>query len=141
MRRQLGLPPTGANDATTVDWTLTAPTELDHKRIEPRVTTIISAATPIFNTDQCECLDITDLVEDVVSMTAGMTGTPHNFQKLMVRIFSRSAHTILWGDAFEDSGVARLLEITQPGMTHQVGLEYNPARERWTCLATDVLGH
>lgn len=141
MRKQLGLPPVQAADATTLDWTEHAPTDLERKRIIPRVTSIVSAAVPVFDTDECDCLDITDLVEDIVSMTAGMSGAPRNFQHLMVRVFSRAVRQIEWGPSFRSSGVSQLLTVTVPGQTHQVGLEFNTAQDTWICLATDVLGY
>lgn len=141
MREQLGLAPAGADDATTVDWTLRAPAELEHKRLVPRVTTILNAAVPVFNTDDCDCLDITGLVDPITSMTAGMTGSPLNFQHLMVRIYSTYVLALLWGDAYLDSGQAQLPQVTQAGQTHQIGLEYNTPKGLWICLASDVIGY
>lgn len=134
MREQLGVAPSRDFDTATVEWT--------HAQVVPRVTTVISADTPIFDVSYPHsCLDITNLTEDIISMTAGMTGTAHNFWKLMVRIYTPASQLIEWGDAFFDSGVAGLPPITQPGKTHQIGLEYNLARDQWACLASDILGY
>lgn len=139
MRRQLGTAPVRVDDSTTIGWVEDAPAELNHKRVVLRVHTVISSATPVFDTDDCDCLDIVNLSEEIVSMTSGMTGNPDNFQKLMVRIYSEGTYPVNWGEGFTD-GAAPLLPITQPGKTHQVGLEYNQALQRWTCLASDILG-
>ena len=133
MREQLGPAASRDADAVTLDW-------VKHHRSFPRVTVIPSAAIPLFNTDECDCLDITELSVDIESMTQGMSGDPYDFQKLMVRIFSATSQNITWGDGFANSGVAWLPEITQPGKTHQIGLEYNLSQGVWRCLAADAVG-
>lgn len=133
-REQVGTVPVRPDDAATLGW-------LFSNRVPPRVISVLSAAVPAFDTDLYDCLDITDLVEDITSMSAGMTGVPANFQKLMVRIFSPAPQLIAWGDAYLDSGVAMLPSHSQAGLTISAGLEYNAARGLWICLAADPLGY
>ena len=60
-------------------------------------------------------------------MTSGLTGTPTEGQKLLVRIKGVAAQTISWGASFSSSGVATLLATTVAGKTHMVGLIYDSA--------------
>lgn len=108
----------------------------------PHVITVDSSAVPVFDVSHpYTCLDITELTEDVTSMSNGMEGTPQNFWRLMVRVFGVSTQRINWGPAFVDSGIARAVTVTQPNKTHEVGFEYNSARDVWTCLAVDPVGY
>lgn len=93
--------------------TLTLPTSTDtllgrattdtltNKRITNRITTITSSATPTVNTDDCDCVTITELATDITSMTTNLSWTPTNFQKLIYRIKDDgTARAITWGAAF-----------------------------------------
>lgn len=109
---------------------------LTNKRITPRITTITSSATPTINTDDCDCVTITALAAAITSMTTNLSGTPTNFQKLLIRIKDNgTARAITWGTSFQ-SGSATLPTTTVLGKTLMVGLIYDSVDSKWTCEAT-----
>lgn len=107
----------------------------------PRVTTITTSTTPAINTDACDLVTITGQTANITSMTTGLTGTPHNGQKLMIRITGTAARTIAWGASFQSSGVATLLATTSGTNTHTIGLVYDSVDAKWTCMAVDAIGY
>lgn len=109
---------------------------LTNKRITSRITTITSSATPTINTDDCDCVTITALAAAITSMTTNLSGTPTNFQKLLIRIKDNgTARAITWGTSFQ-SGSATLPTTTVLGKTLMVGLIYDSVDSKWTCEAT-----
>lgn len=102
----------------------------------PRVTTIASSATPTINTDNCNCVTITALAADITSMTTNLSGTPVNFQKLMIRIKDNgTARAITWGAKFEAVGVA-LPTTTVISKRLTVGFIYDTVTAKWGCVAS-----
>jgi hypothetical protein len=109
---------------------------MDSSELAPRVLTITSSATPAINTDICEAVSITALAAAITSMTSGLTGTPRNFQRLMIRIKDNgTARAISWGASFE-AGCAALPTTTVLGKTLLVGLVYDAVDVKWACEAT-----
>ncbi len=103
----------------------------------PRVTTITSNAVPAINTDQADCVTITALDTAITSMTSGLTGTPVNFQKLIIRIKDDgSPRAITWGASFVSSQ-AILPTTTVTSKVTTVGLIYDGVKTKWICLAVD----
>lgn len=122
--------------------TPTSTQTLTNKRITSRVTTVTSSATPTFNTDNCDLLDITALATNISSMTSGMTGTPTNGQKLMIRIKDNGTpRSITWGANFQSSGVATLLPSTSSSREHHIMVMYSTGVNKWVCLAVDSVGY
>ena len=84
-------PPSGTAVGTTDTQTLT------NKRVTGRVTSEASSATPTINTDNSDAHSITALAVAITSMTTNLTGTPTNFQKLIIRIKDNgTARAITW---------------------------------------------
>ena len=109
---------------------------LTNKRVTPRITTITSSATPTINTDNCDCVTITALAADITSMTSGLSGTPTNFQKLIIRIKDDgTARNITWGASYVNRGVA-LPTTTIVSKVTTVGLEYDSVAAVWGCIGT-----
>lgn len=107
-----------------------------NKRITPRVGSTASSATPTINTDNVDCYSITALATNITSMTTNLSGTPTNFQKLLIRIKDNgSARTISWGSDFE-SGSKDLPTTTEAGKTLLVGLVYDSVDSKWACEAS-----
>lgn len=107
-----------------------------NKRMTPRVTSITSSATPTINTDSCDAVTITALAAAITSMTTNLSGTPVNFQRLLIRIKDDgTARAITWGTSFQ-SGTATLPTTTVLGKTLMVGLIYDSVDGKWTCEAT-----
>ncbi len=107
------------------------------KRITPRVTSITSSATPAINTDNADAVTITALAVAITSMTSSLTGTPTNFQHLLIRFKDNgSPHAISWGASFESSQ-STLPTTTVASKVTRVGLEWDSVKAKWICLATD----
>ena len=115
-------------------WTAT----LTNKRITPRITTITTHATPTINTDSCDCVTITAQAEAITSMTTNLSGTPTNFQKLIIRIKDNgTARTIAWGASYQN-GSEVLPTTTVSGKTLLVGLIWDSVDSKWTIEARGV---
>lgn len=97
----------------------------DARRIAPRINTTASSATPAINTDTTDQFNITALATAITSMTSGMTGTPVDGQKLVVRIRDNgTARAIAWGANWHAVGPA-LPATTIAGKTLYVGAIWN----------------
>jgi hypothetical protein len=111
-------------------------TTLTNKRITARVTTITSDATPTINTDNCDAVTITAQAEAITSMTTNLSGTPTNFQKLIIRIKDNgTARAITWGASFEAKGTA-LPTTTVISKVLTVGFIYDTVTSKWGCVAS-----
>ena len=103
--------------------------------IIPRITTITSHATPTINTDNCDAVTITAQAADITSMTTNLSGTPVNFQKLIIRILDDgTARAITWGASFAAKG-ATLPTTTVANKLLTVGFIYNTVTSKWECVA------
>jgi hypothetical protein len=122
--------PSGAAVGTSDTQTLT------NKRIDPRVSTEASSATPTINTDNVDAHSITALATAITSMTTNLSGTPVDFQKLIIRIKDNgTARAITWGASFEAKGVA-LPTTTVLGKVLTVGFIYDTVTSKWGCVAS-----
>lgn len=108
-----------------------------YARIVPRVLSITSSATPSINTDRYDAVTITALATAITSMTSSLSGTPLNFQKLIIRFKDDgSPHAITWGSSFVSSQ-ATLPTTTVAGKVTTVGLMEDTVKAKWVCLAVD----
>ena len=108
---------------------------LTNKRVEPRVSTEVSSATPTINTDNVDAHSITALAAAITSMTSNLSGTPTNFQRLTIRILDDgTARAITWGASFEDAGYP-LPTTTIVSKLLTVGLIYNTVTSKWGCVS------
>lgn len=135
--------------ATSVDNTIARFNGADNKTIQdsvvvltdgglitPRITTIASNANPTINTDNCDAVTITAQAEAIVSMTTNLSGTPVNFQKLIVRVKDDgTARAIAWGAKFEAKGVA-LPTTTVISKVLTVGFIHDTVTAKWGCVAS-----
>lgn len=104
--------------------------------VAARVTTVTSSATPTLNTDSSDSLTITALAANITSMTTNLTGTPDNFQRLIVRIKDNGTpRTIAWGAKFSPMGVA-LPTTTTTSKVLTVGFIYDTVTAAWGCVAS-----
>jgi hypothetical protein len=109
---------------------------LTNKRLTPRITTITSSGTPTINTDNCDAVTITAQAAAITSMTTNLSGTPTNFQKLIIRIKDDgTARAITWGASFEAKGVA-LPTTTVISKVLTVGFIYDTVTSKWGCVAS-----
>lgn len=124
------LPTTGTLSAIAGTETLT------NKRVTPRVTSEASSATPTINTDNSDAHSITALAAAITSMTTNLSGTPTNFQKLIIRFKDDgTARAITWGASFEAKGVA-LPTTTVISKVLTVGFIYDTVTSKWGCVAS-----
>lgn len=111
-------------------------------KIQTRVGTTVSSAAPAINVDNCDQFNITALAVAITSMSSGLSGTPYDGQKLLIRIKDNgTARAITWGASFKSSGTAPLLATTVAGKTHHVGLIYDAEVSKWVCIAVDAAGY
>jgi hypothetical protein len=105
-------------------------------RVVPRVGYVASSATPTINIDLYDAYSITALATAITSMTTNLSGTPTNFQKLIIRIKDDgTARAIAWGASFSD-GIVALPTTTILSKTLTVGLIYNTVTSKWECMAS-----
>jgi len=118
------------------DYTTPSDTEtMTNKRITPRITSISSSATPTINTDNCDAVTITAQAADITSMTTNLTGTPNNFDKLIIRIKDNgTARAITWGASFVAEGVG-LPTTTVISKVLTVGFIYDSVKATWGCVS------
>jgi len=127
---------TTPNTASDTLAAIAATQTLTNKRITKRITTITSHATPTVNTDNCDCVTITALGEEITSMTTNLSGTPTNFQTLVFRILDDgTGRAITWGAKFEARGVA-LPTTTTASKLLTVGFIYDTVDSIWGCVAS-----
>ena len=122
-----------AEDITKLDDEVVAiETDLEQKN---GITTITSNAEPTIDTDKCGFVTITALATAITSMTTNLSGTPKNFQKLIIRIKDNgTARAITWGAKFIAKGVA-LPTTTVLSKLLTVGFLYDTVAETWGCVA------
>jgi hypothetical protein len=124
-----------AVEGVVVD-TVSATNTLTNKRITHRITTISSSATPTINTDNCDCVTITALGTAITSMTSSLSGTPNNFDKLIIRVKDDgSARGITWGTGWEAKGVA-LPTTTVTSKVLTLGFLYDTVTSKWGLVAS-----
>lgn len=109
---------------------------LNQGRVTPRSNTVASSATPSINTDTTDIFTITALAAAITSMTSGLSGTPVNGQKLIVRIKDDgTARAITWGASFASRG-ATLPTTTVLGKYQYNGFIWNSTTSTWDCVVT-----
>jgi hypothetical protein len=103
--------------------------------LAPSVETIASAAEPAIDTDTTDLFTITALAAAITSMTAKLSGKPHEGQRLTIRILDNgTARAISWGASFASRG-ATLPTTTVLGKYLYVELIFNAVAVKWDCVA------
>lgn len=106
-------------------------------RHKPKSGTVASAAEPTINTDLVDAYDITALATNITSFTTNLSGTPVNFQQLLIRIKDNATpRTLTWGASFASGGVT-LPVTTVASKNLLVLLIYNSTTGKWVCWAAD----
>ena len=123
---------TGSAQVTTVGIVATGTIAT---RVNPRVSTETSSATPTINTDNVDAHSITALALAVTSMTTNLSGTPVNFEKLTIRFLDDgTGRAITWGASFQAMGVA-LPTTTTASKVLTVGFIFDSVDSKWGCVA------
>lgn len=115
----------------TLDGTQT----LTNKRVTVRTGTTTSSATPTINTDSVDAYHLTAQEVDITSFTTNLSGTPTDFQKLIISITGTAARAITWGSSFENGPVA-LPTTTTTTQRLDVGFIWNAVTSKWRCMAS-----
>ena len=98
---------------------------------------ITSSATPAINTGVFNLTNvtITALATAITSMTSSLTGTPSNFDKLLIRIKDNgTARAITWGTSFSGSLLPTTTVISTPIL---IGFIYDSVLTKWVCVAVN----
>lgn len=114
--------------------TISSTNTLTNKRVDPRVGTTTSSATPTINTDNYDMYTLTAQAVDITSFTTNLSGTPVNGQKLIIRITGTAARAITWGSSFAASTVALPTTTVTTAML-TVGFIYDTVSAKWVCSA------
>jgi len=102
-----------------------------------RVSTEASSATPTINTDLVEAHSITELAVAITNLGTNVSGTPVNFQKLIIRFLDNGAdRAIAWNSSNFLSKGATLPTTTAASKLLTVGFIYNTVTSRWECVAS-----
>jgi len=89
---------------------------LTNKRAKARRDALATnSATPTFNTDNFDFIDITGQSANITSMTSGLTGTPLIDDLLHIAITSTGTITINWGVSWQSSSISLPTGITGAG--------------------------
>lgn len=100
----------------------------------PRVTSVTTSTTPTPNVDTTDAYDITALAS--AAAFGAPTGTPQNFQKLLIRIKDDgTARALTWNAAYVAGGTA-LPSTTVLSKILTIGFIYNTANSlnKWQCV-------
>lgn len=120
------------SDATKNSATVT----LTNKRITKRVQSVSNSATITPNADSDDCIDITAIAQNFT--IANPSGTPTNFQSLIIRIKDNgTARTISFGTNYVAGGVS-LPTTTILSKILVLGFMYNTANSlnKWQLIAS-----
>lgn len=105
------------------------------------VGTVASSATPAINVAYLDQFNITALAVNITSMTSGLSGTPVDGQRLVIRFKDNgTARTIAWGASFVAAG-ASLLTTTVATKTHVTEFIYDATASKWGCIRSDSTGY
>jgi hypothetical protein len=94
------------SESSTGSFSPTSTNTLTNKRIQPRILSEVSNATPTFNTDDYDYYILTALAANTTFSNANVTGTPAEGEKLNIAITDNGVtRTISWGNKFQASGI------------------------------------
>lgn len=106
---------------------------LTNKRIRERVDSTASDATPRIDTDLFDCFTITALAASITNFL--ITGTPTNFQTLVIRIKDNgTARAITMGSSFVAMGASLPTTTVISKLMHIVCI-YDTVQSKWGVTA------
>jgi hypothetical protein len=102
-------------------------------RVQNRVGSATSSATPTINTNIYDVYKLTAQAVDITSFTTNLSGTPTDTQFLEIIITGTAARAITWGSSFVSSAIA-LPTTTVTTATLRVTLQYDSVLAKWVCV-------
>lgn len=118
--------------------TLAGTETLTNKRVKPRITSVVSSATPAINTDACDVVTITALATAITSLTTNLTGTPADGELLMIRFKDDgTARAITHGASFVAEGAALLTTTTVGKVSHELFI-WDAVKSKWGCISAST---
>lgn len=128
--------PTGPTTNLETVLTAASTTTFTNKRTTKRLVTVNApGATPTYNTDNADVVNLTGLAAAITSMTTNISGTPNAFDSLIIAFTDNgTARAITWGASFEASTVA-LPTTTVISTLLLAGFLWNAATSKWRCVA------
>jgi hypothetical protein len=131
---------TGVVKANNVEVaTISGTQTLTNKRVQPRIGTVASTATPSIDCTLYDQYNITALAAAITSIT--ITGTPYDGQILRIRFKDNGTiRAIAHGSSFV-AGPAALLTTTAANKTHLSEYTYDAAAAKWACTLVHVAGY
>lgn len=115
--------------------TISSTNTLTNKRVTKRVGSTTSSATPTINTDDVDAYHLTAQAVDITSFTTNLSGTPTDFQTLVISVTGTAARAITWGASFENGPVA-LPTTTVTTTRLDVLFMWNAVTSKWRCMAS-----
>ena len=117
------------------DYSVPAGTEtLTNKRITARESMNTTSATPTPAGDSFDCYTLTALASGATF--GAPTGTPTDFQKMIIRIRDNGgAQTLAWNAIYQDSSDLALPTTTTAGKTLWLGFIYNSDATKWQLIS------
>ena len=107
---------------------------LTNKRITKRLVSTTQSATPAINTNNGDIFTITGLAQAITSFTTNLTGTPVEWDLIMIQITDNgTARAITWGASFTATTVA-LPTTTVISTKLRVLFQWNWST--WSCIAS-----
>jgi hypothetical protein len=97
-----------------------------------RVDSITSSATPAINSDAFDVYKITAQTVAITGLT--ITGTPSDWQELIIEITGTAARAITW-PADCVNGTATLPTTTVTTKTLTVGFKWDAILSKWACMS------
>lgn len=130
----LFLPEVGVGDTVAVT---NSAQQLSNKRVVPRVlVTNAPGATPTINTDNVDAVSLTGINAAITSLTTNLSGSPSNFEKLIIRFRDDgTARAITFGASFEGTTTVPIPTTTTANKTLTWGGIYDSVKAKWVSQA------
>lgn len=129
----------GVVSAATAGTDYLSPSSTISQRINPRVSSSTSTATPSVSTDSYDGMVLSAQAAPITSFT--LSGTPVDQQRFLIRIKATGAYAITAPTNVQNSGVASFPTTTVSGKTITAELRYDATASKWVCLAVDTTGY
>jgi hypothetical protein len=111
---------------------------LANKRVTKRVGKISSAGSPAINVNNMDMFYVTNLNENIISMSTNLTGSPFDGQELIIWILGSAApfvKSIFWGAQYDASPDLPLPTVAENGLWLFNRFIYSTQKLKWVLVA------